>query len=70
MTQKASSETQSLADNDIGAALAEIAAEAARLILPLWRTGLEVIEKSDKSPVTEADRRDRPVPWWHAELPA
>jgi diacylglycerol O-acyltransferase len=20
--------------------------------------------------VTEADRRDRPVPWWHAELPA
>jgi 3'(2'), 5'-bisphosphate nucleotidase len=57
MTQKASSETQSLTDNDIGAALAEIAAEAARLILPLWRTGLEVIEKSDKSPVTEADRR-------------
>ena len=20
--------------------------------------------------VAEADRRDRPVPWWHAELPA
>ena len=42
---------------DIGAALAEIATEAAALILPLWRTGLAVTEKSDQSPVTEADRR-------------
>jgi 3'(2'), 5'-bisphosphate nucleotidase len=42
---------------DIGADLADIAAEAARLILPLWRTELEVSAKEDKSPVTEADRR-------------
>lgn len=42
---------------DLGADLAEIAAEAARLILPLWRTGLEVSAKADKSPVTEADRQ-------------
>jgi 3'(2'), 5'-bisphosphate nucleotidase len=40
-----------------GAALAEIAEEAARLILPLWRSGLAVIAKADESPVTEADRR-------------
>jgi len=31
--------------------------EAARLILPLWRSGLAVESKSDQSPVTEADRR-------------
>ncbi len=42
---------------DIGAELGDIAAEAARLILPLWNSGLEVSEKADKSPVTEADRR-------------
>jgi len=42
---------------DIGAELGDIAAEAARLILPLWRTALEVVSKSDQSPVTEADRR-------------
>jgi 3'(2'), 5'-bisphosphate nucleotidase len=42
---------------DIGAALAEIAAEAAAAILPLWRTELEVSAKADQSPVTEADRR-------------
>ena len=41
----------------IGAALAEIAEEAGRLILPLWRSGLEVETKSDSSPVTIADRR-------------
>jgi 3'(2'), 5'-bisphosphate nucleotidase len=45
-------------DSDlIGAALAEIAEEAGRLILPLWRSGLEVETKSDSSPVTIADRR-------------
>jgi 3'(2'), 5'-bisphosphate nucleotidase len=44
-------------DADIAADLADIAAEAARLILPLWRTGLAVIAKADNSPVTEADRR-------------
>ena len=44
-------------DADIAADLADIAAEAARLILPLWRSGLEVVSKADNSPVTEADRR-------------
>lgn len=42
---------------EIGADLADLAAEAARAILPLWRTELEVSAKADKSPVTEADRR-------------
>jgi len=50
-----------LADPMIGAVLADIAVEAARLILPLWRSGqavdLAVDSKSDQSPVTEADRR-------------
>lgn len=43
--------------NDIGEALAEICEAAARLILPLWRSGLAVIHKADESPVTEADRQ-------------
>ncbi|MFL5296772.1 MAG: 3'(2'),5'-bisphosphate nucleotidase CysQ [Phenylobacterium sp.] len=43
--------------DDIGAELAEICEAAAALILPLWRSGLQVIEKADASPVTEADRR-------------
>jgi 3'(2'), 5'-bisphosphate nucleotidase len=43
--------------NDIGAELADICEDAARLILPLWRTGLAVISKADESPVTEADHR-------------
>jgi 3'(2'), 5'-bisphosphate nucleotidase len=43
--------------NDIGQALAEICEAAAALILPLWRSGLTVIQKADESPVTEADRR-------------
>ena len=42
---------------DLGATLADIAIEAARLILPLWRSGLEVQSKADQSPVTEADQR-------------
>ena len=42
---------------DIAADLAEITAAAARLILPLWRSGLEVTAKADDSTVTEADRR-------------
>jgi 3'(2'), 5'-bisphosphate nucleotidase len=44
-------------ESDIGAALADIASEAALLILPLWRSGLDVVSKADQSPVTEADRR-------------
>jgi 3'(2'), 5'-bisphosphate nucleotidase len=45
------------ADAEIGAALAAIAIEAARLIRPLWRTEIAVRAKADASPVTEADRR-------------
>ncbi len=41
----------------LGLQLAQIAAEASRLILPLWRSGLVVHAKADESPVTEADRR-------------
>lgn len=44
-------------NNDVGEALAEIVEAAAALILPLWRSGLQVIQKADESPVTEADRR-------------
>jgi 3'(2'), 5'-bisphosphate nucleotidase len=43
--------------NDIGPELAEICEAAAGLILPLWRSGLEVTHKADESPVTEADKR-------------
>lgn len=46
-----------LSDPDVGALLAEIAEEAAELILPLWKSGLTVDAKADQSPVTEADRR-------------
>jgi 3'(2'), 5'-bisphosphate nucleotidase len=42
---------------EVGEALAEICEAAAALILPLWRSGLAVIQKADESPVTEADRR-------------
>ena len=30
----------------------------------------EAMEQALAELVAEADRRDRPVPWWHAELPA
>jgi 3'(2'), 5'-bisphosphate nucleotidase len=47
-----------LADPDrLGVVLAEIAQEAARLILPLWKTGVAVETKADESPVTQADRK-------------
>ena len=46
-----------VATADLGRVLAEIVEEAADLILPLWKTGLNVDRKSDESPVTEADRR-------------
>ena len=42
---------------DVGATLADICEEAARLILPLWRSGLAVTHKADASPVTEADQK-------------
>ncbi|ATQ40967.1 3'(2'),5'-bisphosphate nucleotidase CysQ [Caulobacter mirabilis] len=43
-------------DADIGRILADIVEEAGRLVLPYWRSELEVIQKADSSPVTEADR--------------
>jgi 3'(2'), 5'-bisphosphate nucleotidase len=42
---------------DLGESLAEIAEEAARFILPLFRSGLEVSRKLDESPVTIADQQ-------------
>ena len=44
-------------DEGVGAQLAEMAEAAARVIAPLWRSGVTVDLKSDDSPVTEADRR-------------
>lgn len=44
-------------ENDVGEILAGICEEAAALILPLWRSGVEVLTKADESPVTEADQR-------------
>jgi 3'(2'), 5'-bisphosphate nucleotidase len=41
----------------LGEALAPIAEEAAAVILPLFRTGLEVTRKLDESPVTIADQQ-------------
>lgn len=43
-------------DADIGRVLAEIVEEAAGVILPFWKSELEVVQKADASPVTEADR--------------
>jgi 3'(2'), 5'-bisphosphate nucleotidase len=42
---------------EMGEILADICEEAAVLILPLWRSELEVFRKADESPVTEADQR-------------
>lgn len=44
-------------ENDVGLILAEICEEAAALVLPLWKSGLEVMSKADESPVTVADQR-------------
>jgi 3'(2'), 5'-bisphosphate nucleotidase len=43
-------------DADIGQVLADIVEEAAAVILPFWKSELEVVQKADASPVTEADR--------------
>jgi len=43
-------------DADIGLVLAEIVEEAAGVILPFWETEMEITQKADESPVTEADR--------------
>lgn len=45
------------ADPAVGRLLADFTEEAARLILPLWKSGIAVDAKADDSPVTEADRR-------------
>jgi len=44
-------------ENDIGQALADICEAAAALVLPLWKSGVEVLTKADESPVTVADQR-------------
>jgi 3'(2'), 5'-bisphosphate nucleotidase len=41
---------------DYGRDLATIVEAAAEVILPFWRTELDVVRKADESPVTEADR--------------
>jgi 3'(2'), 5'-bisphosphate nucleotidase len=41
----------------IGEALAGIAEQAGRIILPLWKSGLDVQTKTDNSPVTIADQQ-------------
>ena len=48
--------TKDLASGALHDHLADIAEEAARVILPYWRTGGEVFSKADDSPVTLADR--------------
>lgn len=48
--------TADLASGALTEALAEIAEDAARLILPYWRNGVVVETKTDDSPVTRADR--------------
>jgi 3'(2'), 5'-bisphosphate nucleotidase len=57
MTRAFANQTSIDDADQLGAALAEIAEEAGRLILPLWRSGLDIETKSDNSPVTIADRR-------------
>lgn len=45
-----------LTSGALSLAIAEIAEDAARLILPYWRSDTAVETKSDDSPVTQADR--------------
>lgn len=45
-----------LASGALTQTLAEIAGEAARVILPYWRAGVVAERKGDDSPVTQADR--------------
>lgn len=48
--------SRDLASGALALAIAEIAEDAARLILPYWRSDTAVETKSDESPVTQADR--------------
>jgi len=43
-------------DAGLGEVLAEIVEAASGVILPFWKSELEVVQKADSSPVTEADR--------------
>jgi 3'(2'), 5'-bisphosphate nucleotidase len=49
--------TRDLASGALHDAIADIAEEAARVILPYWRSGVTVTTKSDDSPVTLADQQ-------------
>ncbi|WP_372708091.1 3'(2'),5'-bisphosphate nucleotidase CysQ [Brevundimonas sp.] len=49
--------TADLASGALTVALADIAEDAARVILPYWRNGVAVETKSDDSPVTLADQQ-------------
>jgi 3'(2'), 5'-bisphosphate nucleotidase len=47
-----------LSDSEnVGLILADIVEATAALVLPLWKSGLEVMSKADESPVTVADQR-------------
>lgn len=48
--------TADLASGALSEALADIAEDAARVILPYWRAGVAVESKADDSPVTRADQ--------------
>ena len=48
--------TADLASGALTEALADIAEDAARVILPYWRNGVTAEAKADDSPVTRADR--------------
>ena len=48
--------TADLASGALTEALADIAEDAARVILPYWRNGVVAESKADDSPVTRADR--------------
>jgi len=49
--------TRDLASGALHDAIADIAEEAAAVILPYWRSGVAVTAKSDDSPVTLADQQ-------------
>ena len=49
--------TADLASGALAEALADIAEEAARIILPFWRTEVVATSKADDSPVTVADQQ-------------
>ena len=48
--------TADLASGTLTEALADLAEDAARVILPYWRTGVVAESKADDSPVTLADQ--------------